>query len=63
MGIAKPDGLRGIHVLEIFDFPTGAPGELDDLTDSEKECMEFMAGFSDLSCHQGVHQTRPLTLA
>jgi epoxide hydrolase len=63
MGVAKRDGLLGIHVLEIFAFPTGAPGELDDLTDSERERMTFMAGFNDLSCHQKVHQTRPLTLA
>ena len=26
LGIAQPDGLVGIHVLEIWDFPTGAPG-------------------------------------
>ncbi|MFG6667888.1 epoxide hydrolase family protein [Halomonas sp. HNIBRBA4712] len=63
MGIAKPAGLRAIHVLEIFAFPTGVPGELDDLTESEKSQMAFMAGFNEHSCHQGVHQKRPLTLA
>lgn len=63
MGIAEPEGLLGIHVLEIFAFPTGEPGELDELTDVEKARMKFMAGFNDQSCHQRVHQTRPLTLA
>ncbi|MEG9437854.1 epoxide hydrolase [Edaphobacter sp. HDX4] len=63
MGIQKCDGLLGIHVLEIWAFPTGAPGELDNLTESERERMMFMAGFNNLSCHQRVHQTRPLTLA
>lgn len=63
LGVANPDGLLGIHVLEIFAFPTGAPGELDDLTKSERERMTFMGGFNNLSCHQRVHQTRPLTLA
>jgi hypothetical protein len=63
MGIAQPDGLLAIHVLEIWAFPTGAPGELDGLTDTEKDRLTFMAGFNDLSSHQRVHQTRPLTLA
>ncbi|UUD63647.1 epoxide hydrolase [Pseudomonas seleniipraecipitans] len=62
MGIAKPDGLLAIHVLEIFAFPTGVPGELDELTAAEREQMEFMAGFNERSCHQAVHQKRPLTL-
>lgn len=64
MGIAQPDGLLGIHVLEIWAaVPTGAPGELDDLTDAEKERMALMAGFFDLAGYMRVHQTRPLTLA
>ncbi|WP_017814900.1 epoxide hydrolase family protein [Paenibacillus shenyangensis] len=63
MGIAQPDGLLGIHILETFAFPTGQPGELDDLTDDEKQQMKFMEGFNKLSCHQHVQQTRPLTLA
>ncbi|MDX3113862.1 epoxide hydrolase [Streptomyces scabiei] len=63
MGIAQPDGLLAIHVLEIWAFPTGAPGELDDLTGTEKNRLTFMAEFNDHSSHQRVHQTRPLTLA
>ena len=63
MGVAKPDGLTSIHVLEIFDFPSGIPGELDDLTDKEKQQMQFMEGFNQQSCHQAVQQKRPLTLA
>lgn len=63
MGIAQFEGLVGIHVLEIWAFPTGAPGELDDLTDVEKERMAFIAEFDERSGHQGIHQTRPLTLA
>ncbi|MGH3264387.1 MAG: hypothetical protein ACRDNS_20600 [Trebonia sp.] len=63
MGVAQPDGLVGIHVLEIWAFPTGAPGELDGLTDAGKERIAFMAGYYDLAGYQGVHQTRPLTVA
>lgn len=64
MGTAAPGGLLAIHVLEIWAaYPTGAPGELDDLTQAETERMAFMAGFNDASGHQGIHQTRPLTLA
>jgi pimeloyl-ACP methyl ester carboxylesterase len=63
MGIAQPDGLLAIHVLEIWAFPTGAPGELDGLTDTEKDRLTFIAEFNDHSSHQRVHQTRPLTLA
>ena len=64
MGIAQPEGLLGIHVLEIWSaYPTGAPGELDDLTEIEKQRLTFIAEFDHASGHQGIHQTRPLTLA
>ncbi len=63
MGAAQPDRLLAIHVLEIWSFPTGVPGELDDLSDAEKERPTFMAGYYDLAGYQHVQQTRPLTLA
>lgn len=63
MGIAQPDGLLGIHVLEIWAFSTGAPGELDGLTDAERQRIAFMARYYDLAGYQSVHQTRPLTVA
>lgn len=63
MGVARPEGLTAIHVLEIFDFPSGVPGELDELTEEDRQRMHFMAGFNQQSCHQAVQQKRPLTLA
>ncbi|NJO35202.1 MAG: epoxide hydrolase 1 [Rhodospirillales bacterium] len=62
MGIAAPAGLLAIHVLEIFDFPTGEPGELDDMSQVENDRMMFMFGFNDVAGYHRLHQTRPLTL-
>ena len=31
LGILKPEGLAGVHLQQIFAFPTGAPGEMEKL--------------------------------
>jgi pimeloyl-ACP methyl ester carboxylesterase len=63
LGILAPAGLIGTHMLQIFAFPQGEPGEMDKLTPFE---MEGMAILEDYGRHDGylqIQSKRPATLA
>ena len=63
LAILNPEGLAGIHVQQIFAFPNGTPGELEQLSPFE------MAGFANLEKHQryagyaDIQSKRPGTLS
>jgi pimeloyl-ACP methyl ester carboxylesterase len=63
LGILKPDGLVGVHLLQIFAFPSGDPDEMAEMTDFEREGMAILANFDAISGYVKIHQTRPQTLA
>jgi epoxide hydrolase len=63
LGILKPEGLVGTHVLQIFAFPTGASGEMDKLTPFEMEGMATLQWFQKYSGYQDIQSKRPGTLA
>jgi pimeloyl-ACP methyl ester carboxylesterase len=63
LGILKPGGLVGVHVLQIFAFPAGEPGEMDDLSDDDAEALGIAKTFQDHAGYQHIQQTRPQTLA
>jgi epoxide hydrolase len=63
LGILKPDGLVGVHLLQIFAFPSGDPNEMAQLTEFERQGMEILANFDAISGYVKIHQTRPQTLA
>ena len=63
LGILKPDGLVGVHLLQIFAFPSGDPNEMAELTEFERQGMEILANFDAISGYVKIHQTRPQTLA
>jgi pimeloyl-ACP methyl ester carboxylesterase len=63
LGILKPEGLVGMHVLQIFAFPSGEPNEMAELTDFEREGMGILANFESVSGYLKIQQTRPQTLA
>jgi pimeloyl-ACP methyl ester carboxylesterase len=63
LGILAPDGLIGVHLLQIFAFPSGDPAEFARLSDVDKESLSGMtADFQSKAGYQKIHQTRPLTL-
>jgi pimeloyl-ACP methyl ester carboxylesterase len=63
LGILAPDGLIGVHLLQIFAFPTGDPEESARLSDVDNESLSGMtADFMDRAGYQKIHQTRPQTL-
>jgi len=63
LGILNPPGLVGVHVLQIFAFPSGDPGELEDLSDYDREALEILSGFEAQAGYLRIQQTRPQTLA
>jgi pimeloyl-ACP methyl ester carboxylesterase len=63
LGILKPEGLIGVHLLQIFAFPAGDPNEMAELTEFERQGMEILANFDATSGYLKIQQTRPQTLA
>lgn len=63
LGILKPSGLVGVHLLQIFAFPSGDPAEMAGLSDFEKEGLEILSDFESVSGYLKISQTRPQTLA
>jgi epoxide hydrolase len=63
LGILKPDGLVGVHLLQIFAFPSGDQEEMAQLTEFEREGMEILANFDAVSGYLKIQQTRPQTVA
>ncbi|RED64889.1 epoxide hydrolase family protein [Cohnella lupini] len=63
MGIQKPAGLIGIHVLQLFSFPSGDPAEMADLSENDQARLRFLANFHERAGFNAIQQTRPLTLS
>jgi epoxide hydrolase len=67
LGILAPDGLFGLHLLQIFAFPSADPAEaaaeMAKLSDADRKSMSgTTADFQSKAGYQKIHQTRPQTL-
>jgi len=63
LGILAPDGLIGLHLLQIFAFPSGDPAEMARLSDADRASLTgSTAQFQDKAGYQKIQQTRPQTL-
>jgi len=63
LGILAPDGLIGVHLLQIFAFPSGDPAEMAALSDADRESLAgTTADFQSKAGYQKIQQTRPQTL-
>ena len=62
LGILRPEGLAGVHLQQIFAFPTGAPGEMDKLTQFEREGFANLDKFQKYAGYQAIQSKRPATL-
>lgn len=64
LGILAPAGLVGVHVLQIFAFPTG-PEEYARLDDADRASLESgsTADFQAKNGYQDIQSKRPNTLA
>jgi hypothetical protein len=62
LGILKPDRLIGVHVLQIFAFPSAIPTRWHRMRLREAG-DGVLANFDAVSGYITIHQTRPQTLA
>jgi epoxide hydrolase len=63
LALLRPPGLLGIHVLEIYTYPSGDPAEMEGLSDFDKEGLEMLEAFKARAGYQEIQSTRPQTLA
>jgi pimeloyl-ACP methyl ester carboxylesterase len=63
LGILAPEGLVGVHLQQIFAFPSGAPGEMEKLTPFEMKGMGNYETFAKNSGYADIQSKRPGTLA
>lgn len=63
LGALAPDGLVGTHLLQVFAFPSGQPGEMDNLSPFEMESMAILANFEKYNGYHVIQSKRPATLA
>lgn len=63
MGLQQPDGLIGLHVLQLFSFPSGDPAEMADLTEEDGRRLQFLANFHERAGFNAIQSTRPQTLS
>ncbi|QJC50540.1 epoxide hydrolase [Paenibacillus albicereus] len=63
LGVLQPQGLQGIHVLQLFSFPSGEPGEMEPLGQDDFERLAFLSRFVERAGFSAIMEKRPLTLA
>jgi pimeloyl-ACP methyl ester carboxylesterase len=60
VGRSDPDHVIGVHVTQIFSFPSGDPAELEGLTQKEMEYLQFLKTFNDeMSAFAQLQGTKP----
>ncbi|WP_068613695.1 epoxide hydrolase family protein [Paenibacillus tuaregi] len=63
MGIQQPEGLLGIHVMQLFSFPSGDPEEMINLSEDDQNRLKVLANFRERAGYNAIQMTRPQTLA
>lgn len=64
LGRVAPGRVVGVHVTQIYSFPSGDPAELADLTTEERRELEMLRWFSENKmAYNQLQATQPQTLA
>ncbi|WP_019632189.1 epoxide hydrolase family protein [Actinomadura atramentaria] len=63
VGRVDPGRVIGVHVNQIFSFPSGDPAEFAGLTPDELAYLEFLQGFVSHAVHDKIQAAQPQTLA
>ena len=64
VGRLDPEHCVGVHVTQLFSFPSGDPAEMADLTDEEKQALETLQWFwENMGSFNQVQSQQPQTLA
>ncbi|GGS91181.1 hypothetical protein GCM10010156_56860 [Planobispora rosea] len=64
VGRVDPDHVIGVHVNQIFSFPSGDPAEFEGLSGEEMEKLAFLQSFNtEMSAYAQLQATKPQNLA
>ncbi|HEY4268602.1 MAG TPA: epoxide hydrolase [Galbitalea sp.] len=63
LGLLNPQGFLGLHVLQLFSFPSGDPSEFENLGPEDYAALEFMQWFQAHAGFSAISASRPQTLA
>jgi epoxide hydrolase len=64
IGRLAPDRVAGVHVTQLFCFPSGAPGEMDNLTPDEQAALGVLSWFlENKGAFNTLHSQQPQTIA
>ncbi|KZE94909.1 hypothetical protein AVP42_00837 [Agromyces sp. NDB4Y10] len=63
LGLLRPDGFLGLHVLQLFSFPSGDPAEFERLEPQDYAGLEHMQWFQSVGGYNTMNASRPQTIA
>lgn len=63
LGLLHPEGFLGLHVLQLFSFPSGDPAEFEKLEPQDYAGLEHMQWFQSVGGYNTMNASRPQTIA
>jgi epoxide hydrolase len=63
LGRIDPEHVIGVHVNQIFSFPSGDPAEFEGLPAADLEYLQFVEGFMERAIHDSGQRAQPQTIA
>ena len=63
LGLLNPPGFLGLHVLQLFSFPSGDPAEFATLEPKDYAALEHMKWFQSVGGYNAINASRPQTVA
>jgi len=63
LGLLNPPGFLGLHVLQLFSFPSGDPSEFEKFTPEDYAALAHLEWFQSVGGYNAINSTRPQTVA
>ncbi|MDT0330616.1 epoxide hydrolase family protein [Nocardiopsis lambiniae] len=63
LGLSNPEGFLGLHVLQLFSFPSGDPAEFERLEPRDHAGLAHMRWFQSVGGYNTMNASRPQTVA
>ena len=63
LGLLEPEGFLGLHVLQLFSFPSGDPAEFERLEPQDQAGLEHMQWFQSVGGYNTMNASRPQTVS
>lgn len=63
LGLLNPEGFLGLHVLQLFSFPSGDPAEFERLEPQDYAALEHMQWFQSVGGYNTMNASRPQTVS